>query len=460
MSSAGGRDGGLPRPLFTVHLPPAPASVSEARRRLRVTLGEIGREDLVDDASLVVSEMVTNALLHAGSAIDVEASYADGSLLVRVSDASPHEPRLRTYGDEARTGRGLHLVESLTDAWGFERAEVGKTVWARISTVSSAGAEPATYDEASGLPTSGPEALRVLLLDVPQLLHAAWRQHAEAMLRDYLLATLGSQFDDDQDDDDQDDDSQDDDDQEGAGGHDPIQTHAEATDAIAVLDEHLPAVDAVLDDDRPLVDRQEPEVTLAGVSVTVPRASVPHFATLDRASDAAISMAEAGLLLTPPTIPEVRAFRRWVCGEVLRQAGGDDPRAWRMPTETSAPTPVPPEWDASVVTDADTPRLASDAEGRLLTVSRPAADLLGYGQEELTGVRLVAIIPERLRQAHLAGMSMYLLADRRPLIGQRVVLPALRRDGTELLVELLLSELDTHSEHPVVIADLRRMDAD
>ena len=51
---------------------------------------------------------------------------------------------------------------------------------------------------------------------MPLLLHAAWQEHAEALLREYLLASLDS------------------------GGEDPIQVHAEATDAIAVLEEHVP----------------------------------------------------------------------------------------------------------------------------------------------------------------------------------------------------------------------------
>ena len=52
---------------------------------------------------------------------------------------------------------------------------------------------------------------------MPLLLHAAWQEHAEALLREYLLASLDGE------------------------GDDPIQMHAEATDAIAVLEEHVPA---------------------------------------------------------------------------------------------------------------------------------------------------------------------------------------------------------------------------
>jgi PAS domain S-box-containing protein len=69
-------------------------------------------------------------------------------------------------------------------------------------------------------------------------------------------------------------------------------------------------------------------------------------------------------------------------------------------------------------------------------VSRQAADLLGYDEAELVGRRIVSIIPERYRQAHVSGFTMYLLVGRRPLLDRAVVVPALRRDGTEIDIEL------------------------
>ena len=87
----------------------------------------------------------------------------------------------------------------------------------------------------------------------------------------------------------------------------------------------------------------------------MPLASVPHFATLDRAIEAALDLSREGLVLTPPTQPEVQAFRRWLCRQVLGQAAGGRPgavagaRRLRRTRRTAARG-----WDPGVVTEAAT----------------------------------------------------------------------------------------------------------
>ena len=90
--------------------------------------------DLIETAVLLVSEVVTNALLHAGTDIDVRrgAGRLDG-LRVEVGDGSPHLPSRRRYAATAGTGRGLLMLESMVDDWGVTRHRAGKTVWFRIS---------------------------------------------------------------------------------------------------------------------------------------------------------------------------------------------------------------------------------------------------------------------------------------------------------------------------------------
>jgi PAS domain S-box-containing protein len=87
--------------------------------------------------------------------------------------------------------------------------------------------------------------------------------------------------------------------------------------------------------------------------------------------------------------------------------------------------------------------LAADDANRILAVSRPTLDLLGYDDAaELVGRRLVTVIPERFHQAHIAGFTLHLVNGRSPLVGRRVTVPALRRDGTEVEVGLQIdSEL-------------------
>ena len=73
----------------------------------------------------------------------------------------------------------------------------------------------------------------------------------------------------------------------------------------------------------------------------------------------------------------------------------------------------------------------------IVAVSAPAAQLLGYvAGDELVGHRLVDIIPERYRQAHLAGFTLHLFSGRSPLLGHQVTVPALRQDGSEVTIDI------------------------
>jgi anti-sigma regulatory factor (Ser/Thr protein kinase) len=113
-------------------LPAQPTAPARARRFVSATLAAWQVEE-GDDAVLVVSELVTNALLHARSAMTVRiAEEPDGALRLSVEDASPVPPRTRTFSIESGTGRGLRLLESLAEEWGVEPVEGGKVVWCRI----------------------------------------------------------------------------------------------------------------------------------------------------------------------------------------------------------------------------------------------------------------------------------------------------------------------------------------
>ncbi|WP_432545724.1 ATP-binding protein [Kineococcus sp. SYSU DK004] len=126
-------DGGEPvaEPLV---LEPLPASVGAARRWLRGVLREVGAQELEDAAELAVSEVVTNAVLHARTRFTVAVrAPAGGSLRVEVTDSSPAPVRVRRHGSAATTGRGLRVVEAVSRDWGVREpppgAGPGKTVW-------------------------------------------------------------------------------------------------------------------------------------------------------------------------------------------------------------------------------------------------------------------------------------------------------------------------------------------
>ena len=115
-------------------LPPHPSSAGEARRMVRRLLTDAGRRDLLEPASLLVSEVVTNALEHSGTTIDVSMALRDDGVLVEVGDGSRHMPARRHYAPTASTGRGLALLDETATAWGVVPGVRGKTVWFQVDS--------------------------------------------------------------------------------------------------------------------------------------------------------------------------------------------------------------------------------------------------------------------------------------------------------------------------------------
>ena len=114
---------------LSTDLPPDPRSAGAARRFVTRALHELGEDRLSELAELLVSELVTNAVLHARTTITLEVCHTGPGVRVGVVDASPRGPRQREFSDQATTGRGLTLVESLSSSWGTEPTRNGKSVW-------------------------------------------------------------------------------------------------------------------------------------------------------------------------------------------------------------------------------------------------------------------------------------------------------------------------------------------
>ncbi|MEU6119093.1 ATP-binding protein [Streptomyces sp. NPDC047117] len=103
----------------------AVADVRKDLRHLLLHWGETGRSDI---AELLISELVTNALVHTDRGAVVTATVTD-RLRVEVRDFVSRRPRSRRPTTEGTSGRGLMLVRSLADAWGIRMHGVGKCVW-------------------------------------------------------------------------------------------------------------------------------------------------------------------------------------------------------------------------------------------------------------------------------------------------------------------------------------------
>lgn len=109
---------------------------------------ELDAGDFEFAASQLVSELATNAVIHARTRFSVSLSLEDDCLRLTVADRSPRSPVTKSHSQDATTGRGLSLVQALADDWGVQHHQGGKAVWA-IIRAGSTGSWPAV-DEASG----------------------------------------------------------------------------------------------------------------------------------------------------------------------------------------------------------------------------------------------------------------------------------------------------------------------
>ena len=106
-----------------------PRCVAEARQLTDRTLSDWGLRDLREAATLLVSELTTNAILHARTPVTVTISNGSTEIRIHVCDNNPRPPQMRHFSAESATGRGIRLLEALATTWGVERNASGKCVW-------------------------------------------------------------------------------------------------------------------------------------------------------------------------------------------------------------------------------------------------------------------------------------------------------------------------------------------
>lgn len=113
-----------------MRLEPVAAAVPAARSLLRRLLASWRMPELLDgDIELLATELLTNAVLHAGTRMTVVIGYDGSSVRFEVHDEQPGLPEPEVPTLEAERGRGLWLVRELGDDWGVEATEAGKRVW-------------------------------------------------------------------------------------------------------------------------------------------------------------------------------------------------------------------------------------------------------------------------------------------------------------------------------------------
>jgi PAS domain S-box-containing protein len=352
--------------VATLRLEGDGASAREARRFVAETLARWGWLEREGDVTLVASELVTNALLHApGTPPVLVLRGRNGALRVEVLDGSSAVPHTRPpETGSGMTGRGLHLVDGVADAWGATVLDVGKATWAEFGstgaqrTSSAVAGEPVAADEALpedwrtvtlvGLPVRLVLAstlqlddlareLQLLAIERNRLLPPHYRSIAEEMLARY------------------------------AGNHERGRREARLAEAAGA-------------------DRMD-------LTIGLPEDGGPELVHLTELLDQLAELSRRGTLLSPPPSAEVSAFRHWCANEIGRQLAGRPP----TPCPFHVDNPVSDDAAAleelrlrearyrSLIEAGELDVWRADADGNLITDMPKWRDHTGQRGDEVLG---------------------------------------------------------------------------
>ncbi len=371
-----------------------PEAVPRARLAAATFLSRRAPE-LADDTTLVVSELVTNSLLHGVMPGTLRLALLVDAVRVEVEDGGHDVPRRSDFGDQAATGRGLGLVAALSRAWGVEPRPEGKVVWAEIDgTIRTPSAAP-DLDIDALLDAWSDDALEptftVDLGEVPTALLLEAKAHVDNLVRELTLAAAGAEA--------------------GAarlpdhivGLLDGV-VHRFATTRAAVKQAALSAA-----------ARGEPVTRLV---LTLPASAVDASEEYLDALDRADRYACAARLLTLATPPTHRVFRRWyveaLTGELRARAAG-----------TSGP-PFP-TFEQRLIEEFDRMALAQAQTSRLARLQAVTAALA----ETTTAEEAIRVLlDEGVKLLGASGGSVFLVSE------DAVMVPATVGFSDELVLRL------------------------
>jgi serine phosphatase RsbU (regulator of sigma subunit) len=184
------------------HRPIDPSGdLSRARAAAHTSARELGRPDLAEDAALVLSELLTNAILHGGGCTGMKVGGIAGGLRIEVRDRSRLPPMIGRPFAGSLTGRGLRLVAALSARWGADGEANGKVVWAEITgegqgVAGDVGEDALLAMWAEDWEDDGNVAVdrhHVELGDVPTDLLLAAKTHVDNLVRELTLASAGAE---------------------------------------------------------------------------------------------------------------------------------------------------------------------------------------------------------------------------------------------------------------------------
>ena len=183
-------------------LTPGPRGVSDARRWATQVLTEIDRPELVEAACISVSEVITNALLHAEQPVSVRLRGTREHPRIEVRDGSRQPPDLPDLDGNPEDdllltfGRGLSIVARVSSAWGAELEEDGKIVWfvPQVELADGRGVQ-GTITELQPVQREDPpevdDPVDVMLVGLPLPEMKANRMHLRELRRELRLLAMG-----------------------------------------------------------------------------------------------------------------------------------------------------------------------------------------------------------------------------------------------------------------------------
>jgi GAF domain-containing protein/anti-sigma regulatory factor (Ser/Thr protein kinase) len=384
-----------------ITLPPELASVGHARRALDLAADRWHvPPELLADARLALSELVTNGVLHARTELHVRIERPSVGLRLEVRDSSagtvvppvqmatassgilddPGEMQalVNLFTSPSFTGRGMALVAALADGWGVRPTEDGgKVVWAELGTGASGAVlespSPRLYDEA---------VYPVRLIAVPVRLVVESDRHLDDVLRELGLAALDER-----------------------STVSPV--------LVGLADDLLGRLNSMREGARWTARRAlEAGDRLVDMNLLARSDTMASFDQLEALFAAAAREARSGQLLALPPSREVVAWRRWLRAEVEAQLRGEPPRACPFPVvPPTAPAGSDQAWAAvddarerslvglqeaveAVEGDEAVERVVLERAVADLGASRAMLYLLGVDNETVTCKAAVGFDPE------------------------------------------------------------------
>ena len=271
------------------------------------TCHDIGRSDLVECAELGVSELVTNALLHAAPPLTVRVRGTREHPRVEVRDGSVDLPVMP--GSEAQAeddllltfGRGLSIVARCSAAWGVEVEEDGKIVWFVPATASrDEMVEGVVTGEPAALPREpSPDEMRIDILSVPLRSFIEFQRHYRELRREVRLLALAHEAE--------------------------YPLAKDLSDLFGRLETDLREGIGAAQIEHAL----QSGAANADLQVAMPRATAATIGRFIELLDLADAFCREERLLSLARTPDQQQFQRWFLGEFVRQQQGEAPLAWQ-----------------------------------------------------------------------------------------------------------------------------------